>query len=89
MSRCFTPSASGAQAEMTREGKIRALQDADRTRADRDRVIFAAALVADYLAVSWAPAFLEPLARRHKHTHTHTCFLEALAHILSCVMPAT
>jgi hypothetical protein len=72
MSRCFTPSASGAQAAMTREGKIRALQDADRTRGDRDRVIFAAALVADYLAVSWASAFLEPLARRHTHTHTHT-----------------
>ena len=71
MRRCFTPSASGAQLAMTREGKIRALQDADRTRGDRDRVIFAAALVADYLAVSWTPAFLEPLARRHKHTHTH------------------
>ena len=89
MSRCFTPSASGAQAAMTREEKIRALQDADRTRGDRDRVIFAAALVAHYLAVSWAPAFLEPLARRHKHTHTHTCFLEPFAHILMCVMPAT
>ena len=78
-----------SQAAMTREEKIRALQDADRTRGDRDRVIFAAALVADYLAVSWTPAFLEPLARRHKHTHTHTCFLEPFAHILMCVMPAT
>ena len=53
MSRCFAPSASGAKAAITREEKVRALQDADRTRGDRDRVIFAAALVADYLAVSW------------------------------------
>jgi hypothetical protein len=89
MSRCFTPSASAAQPAMTPEEKIRALQDADRTRGDPDRVIFAAALVADYLAVSWAPAFLEPLTRRHTHTHTHTCFLEPLAHIRRCVMPAT
>ena len=73
----------------TRGKKVRALQDGDRTRGDRDRVMFAAALVADYLEVSWAPAFLEPLARRHKHTHTHTCFLEPFAHILMCVMPAT
>ena len=53
MRRCFAPSASGAQAAMTREEKVRELQDADRTRGDRDRVIFAADLVADYLAVSW------------------------------------
>ena len=58
MRRCFAPSASGAQAEVTREEKVRALQDADRTRGDRDRVIFAAALVADYLAVSWADKLL-------------------------------
>ena len=43
----------GAKPPMTRHQKIRALQDGDRTRGDRDRVIFAAALVADYLAVSW------------------------------------
>jgi hypothetical protein len=73
----------------TRGKKIRAVPDGDGTRGDRDRVMFAAALVADYLAVSWAPAFLEPLARRHTHTRTHTCFLEPLAHILRCVMPAT
>ena len=58
MSRSFAPSASGAQAAMTREEKIRALQDADRTRGDRDRVIFAAALVADYLPVPWADNLL-------------------------------
>ncbi len=81
MRRCFTPSASGAQAAMTREDKIRALQDADRTRGDRDRVIFAAALVADYLAVSWSPAFLESLARRHKHTHTHASWNLSLTYL--------
>jgi hypothetical protein len=58
MSRSFAPSASGEQAAMTREEKIRALQDADRTRGDRDRVIFAAALVADYLPVPWADKLL-------------------------------
>ena len=48
----------GAKLPMTRHQKIRALQDADRTCADRDRVIFAAALVADYLPVSWADKLL-------------------------------
>ena len=46
----------GAKPPVTRHQKIRALQDADRTCGDGDRVIFAAALVADYLAVSWASA---------------------------------
>jgi hypothetical protein len=58
----------GAKPPMTRHQKIRALQDADRTRGDRDRVIFAAALVADYLPVSWADKLLPC---RHTRTHTH------------------
>ena len=89
--RCFAPSASGAQAAMTREEKMRALQDADRTRADRDRVIFAAALVADYLAVSWTDKLLPSSnpSLAHTTTHTHTRFLQPLARRLRCVMPAT
>ncbi len=91
MSRCFTPSASGAQAAMTREEKIRALQDGDRTRGDRDRVIFAAALVADYLPVSWADKLLPSSnsSLADTNTHTQTRFLEPLARRLRCVMPAT
>ena len=81
----------GAKPPMTRHQKIRALQDADRTRADRDRVIFAAALVADYLAVSWTDKLLPSSnpSLAHTNTHTHTRSLEALARRLRCVMPTT
>ena len=64
----------GAKPPVTHHQKIRALQDADRTRGDRDRVIFAADLVADYLAVSWAdkllPSSNSSLADTNTHTHT-------------------
>ncbi len=82
MSRLFTPSVSGAQAAMTREEEIRALQDADRTRGDRDSVIFAAALVADYLAVSWAPAFLELLALKLSLGYLMFFYL----HVMYCIL---
>ena len=76
---------------MTREEKVRELQYADRTRGDRDRVIFAAAEVADYLPVSWADKLLASSnpSLQDTNTHTHTRFLEPLARKLRCVMPAT
>ena len=73
----------GAKPPMTRHQKVRALQDADRTRGDRDRVIFAAALVTDKLLPSSNPSLADT------NTHTHTRFLEPLARRLRCVMPAT
>jgi hypothetical protein len=71
-----------AKLPMTRHQKIRALQDADRTRGDRDRVIFAAALVTDKLLPSSNPSLADT-------NTTHTRFLEPLARRLRCVIPAT
>jgi hypothetical protein len=59
MRRCFTPSVSGAQAAKTREEKVRALQDGRVPIETASYLsLFAADLVADYLAVSWADKLL-------------------------------
>ena len=57
-------SASGSSASiagMSRDDKIKAMQDADRARGDKDRITFGAALVTDYLHSSWAEKLLSSL----------------------------
>jgi hypothetical protein len=52
------PASTDAQAGLTREQQIQAIKDADRALADKDRILFAAALVADYLPAAWAERLL-------------------------------
>ena len=49
---------SDVAAGMTREEQIQAIKDADRALADKDRILFAVALVADYVPASWAEKLL-------------------------------
>ena len=49
---------SDAQAGLTREQQIQAIKDADRALADKDRILFATALVADYLPPAWVEKLL-------------------------------
>ena len=49
----------GSTAGLTREEQIKKLQDADKAKSDKDRVIFGTALVADYLPVAWAGKLCE------------------------------
>lgn len=52
---------SDAMAGMSRDDKIKAMQDADRARGDKDRILFGAALVTDYLNSFWAEKLLSSL----------------------------
>ena len=47
-----------AKAGPSREEQIKALQDADRVRGHKDRVVLALAIVADYLHSSWCDKLL-------------------------------
>ena len=49
----------GSTAGLTREEQIKKLQDADKAKGEKDRVIFGAALVADYLPVAWTGKLCE------------------------------
>ena len=49
---------SESQIGMSRDEKIKALEDADKARGNKDQIIFAAALVSDYLPPSWAEKLL-------------------------------